>query len=214
MTSESKGEPRVYSRRPKRLQQEETRLTVSCKEAVSDTKQSKILPARKSNAREEQMVLDLGQRIQITCKDCGMSYDRSEPQDCTTHEKYHSRLIKGLEWTGKQLLRQSRILSEIKLSKKGSQGDKEQQVTLLAYDWSSSLDNSTVMALQQVQKVMDEALGSTPISPSLYKDMKFIIAVSSGRVIGSLLVGPVPLGKARRVESSINEATNDAVVVP
>lgn len=216
ITSEDKSEPRVYSRRPKRPREEskqETGPSTTFSEAIEMEKKKNSL--KRGNVREEQMVLDLGQKIQITCKDCGMSYDRSELQDCATHEKHHNRVRKGLEWTGKQLLRQSRLLCETKLSKKGTQqDDKEQQVTLLAYDWNSNLDSTTLMALQQVQEVMDEALGATPISPLLYKDMQFILAVSNGRVIGSLLVGPTPMGKARRVESNPDETINDALVVP
>jgi Arc/MetJ family transcription regulator len=48
-----------------------------------------------------QMVLDFGQKLRITCKECGMSYDRSSPEDGRLHAAHHSRMVHGIPWPQK-----------------------------------------------------------------------------------------------------------------
>ncbi|UZJ52175.1 hypothetical protein CBS101457_001495 [Exobasidium rhododendri] len=168
---------------------------------------------KKGSARKaEQLVLDLGQKMQMTCRDCGMSFDRSEEDDVQTHEKYHSRLTRGIEWTGKQLLRQARQLSFT--AGGGKAGGKPDSFVIFAYDdWSPSfLDNHTTQKLQEVQTIMEEALGANPFPTSLRQRTKFIVLVSQGRVLGSLIAGTTPKGKARRVEEAggTTGGSNDA----
>lgn len=209
---------RVYSRRPKKIQADVVGSDNDSTPASSS--QTKPFPERKKKSlggKEEQMVLDLGQAIQVNCKYCGMTYDRSDPQDVSTHEKHHSRLTKGIEWTGKQIQRHARVLSELRLRKASNSGRKEDEieVAILAYDWGKvKMDTATMMKLDQVRKDMDQALGAAPMPSSIQSTTKMILAVSNGRVIGSLIAGSTPKGKARRVEVESIGATDGAVFVP
>lgn len=63
-----------------------------------------------SNGSGEQLILDLGQKLQVTCTACQMSYDRSSPEDVALHARHHDRVTRGVEWTGKHLLRAGEVV--------------------------------------------------------------------------------------------------------
>jgi ribosomal protein S18 acetylase RimI-like enzyme len=211
--------PAQYSRRTKRSrvnsihseEEEETTATPPTSQETSLETSQELTHKKKSivNKKAEQMVLDLGQRLQVDCKECGMSYQCSDADDCAMHEKHHLRLTRGVEWSGKRLLEQSRVLAKVEL--KLSVGP----VTLLAYDWSTSsstnhkLDTFTTLKLQEIQKVMDMALGSNPFPDHLQRQTKIYLASSKGRILGTLIAGNTPKGKARRVEYSSSTAASE-----
>jgi hypothetical protein len=199
--------PRVYSRRPKTIRKD---VVVDFDAESKTVNNSQCL--QKNKKREEQMVLDLGQRIQVTCKECGMAYDRSDAQDVSTHEKHHSRLTRGIEWNGKQLQKQARTLKQLRL--RSSSRKEEIEVIILAYDWGTlKMEATTMTRLEQVREDMDQALGAAPMPSSVLASTKIILAVSNGRVIGSLIAGSTPKGKARRIVADSSGNTDGAVFV-
>lgn len=58
-------------------------------------------PPRKER---EQMILDLGQKIHMTCRECAMSYDRPSAEDNALHAKHHERVLRGVEWASASLV--------------------------------------------------------------------------------------------------------------
>ncbi|KAF2219829.1 ESCO1/2 acetyl-transferase-domain-containing protein, partial [Elsinoe ampelina] len=44
-----------------------------------------------------QMQINLGSNLQKTCKDCGMTFVRSDPGDVALHNKYHTRNMDGVD---------------------------------------------------------------------------------------------------------------------
>lgn len=52
-----------------------------------------------SKKRHVQMKLSMGQKIETTCKECGMQYSITDQYDCKIHSKYHSRIYEGIDWT-------------------------------------------------------------------------------------------------------------------
>ncbi|KAG8630380.1 hypothetical protein KVT40_001999 [Elsinoe batatas] len=44
-----------------------------------------------------QMQINLGSNLQKTCKDCGMTFVRSDPGDIALHNKYHTRNMNGVD---------------------------------------------------------------------------------------------------------------------
>lgn len=65
---------------------------------------------------KEQLILVLGQKLQVTCKECGMSYDRSCRDDMSLHLKHHDRTTKGVEWSNKSLWASGDLLDRFQLS--------------------------------------------------------------------------------------------------
>lgn len=55
--------------------------------------------AATSAGKQLQSVLALGQKLQITCKECGMSYDRSSGEDSALHLRHHDKVTRGVEWS-------------------------------------------------------------------------------------------------------------------
>lgn len=156
-------------------------------------------------------MLDLGQRIQVTCNECNITYDRSDSNDCAAHERHHLRQTMGIEWTGKQVMRQAKTLTAVhlRLANRGRE-KKDEAVTLLSYDWQR-VEPSTLARLCEVQEAMDSALGAVPMATSLRAQTSIILAVCSGRVVGSLIAGPTPKGTARIVEGGVDADSEGAV---
>jgi N-acetyltransferase len=46
----------------------------------------------------QQMRLAVGQRVETTCRECGMQYLASDEQDSRLHKRFHVRAYEGLEW--------------------------------------------------------------------------------------------------------------------
>ena len=157
-------------------------------------------------------MLDLGQRIQVTCNECSITYDRSDSSDCAAHERQHLRQTRGIEWTGKQVMRQAKTLTVVplRLASRGRE-KKDETVTLLSYDWQR-VEPSTLARLCEVQEAMDSALGAVPMATSLRAQTSIILAVCGGRVVGSLIAGPTPKGTARIVKGGV-DADNDGAVI-
>ncbi|CAN6631112.1 hypothetical protein TRVA0_013S00430 [Trichomonascus vanleenenianus] len=55
-------------------------------------------PTGNKRTKLTQMCLDLGQKTQITCKECGMSYTPVDQSDSALHKKFHARAFEGREW--------------------------------------------------------------------------------------------------------------------
>lgn len=151
---------------------------------------------KKGGRGGEQLMLDLGQRIQVECKECGITYDQSDVDDCGSHEKHHLRLTRGFEWTGKAVMRQATTLQTVPLKSTGMGGQIE--VTLLSYDWQR-VEPWLQARLGEVQSSMDHALGAAPFPQSLKSQTRIMLGVCKGRVVSSLVSGPVPSGSARRL---------------
>ncbi|CAO1629678.1 unnamed protein product [Parajaminaea phylloscopi] len=78
-------------------------------------RRSPLTPSTRAPA--EQLVLDLGQKLQVTCRECGMSYDRSCPNDAALHLKHHDRVTKGVEWSGKSVWACGELLDRFALDR-------------------------------------------------------------------------------------------------
>lgn len=206
-TDESKGaRARVYTRKPKRSQE----VGLKDFERIVDATPSVPRVKKTAASKSEQMVLDLGQKIQYTCKDCGMTFDKSDRQDKATHEKYHSRLIKGVEWTGKTLLAQGKLLKESTVSIEGD----EEVIRILSYDNWHRLDFAVRNKVECVHEDVNHALGASVSSSDLLKSGKTIVAICKGRVIASAIVGPAAKGRCKRIKMHGNTDMIGALFVP
>lgn len=157
------------------------------------------------------MVLDLGQRTRLTCAECQMSYDRSDPTDVSLHTKHHDRLTRGVEWSHKALLGAgkevgrktlpSAVVKKLRGRSQEQMGDDE--VVVLSYDLEApGRDAMVARKLVELCKSIDEALGAAPLGADARKGAKVFVGVSStrgGRVVAAAVVGQTQDGKARLV---------------
>lgn len=89
---------------------------MSTKTFQETTPKRKVLaPFQRQSA--EQLILDLGQKVQVTCHECSMSYDRSSPDDVALHAKHHDRTLKGVEWSNKGHWSAGELLSRTYIDK-------------------------------------------------------------------------------------------------
>lgn len=187
-----------------------------------------LKPTTSARQEQEQLVLDFGQRIRVTCAACGMSYDRSAPEDMALHQKHHERMTKGVEWTAKALHVAGEEVGRMTLSAAtvakigggmgrggGNKANKDNLglgldanvVRILQYSLdtqggaSPSSDAVVMRKLNEVMGSMDEALGAAPLSDKIRRACKVFVAVRAGRVMGAAVVGRVEKGAARRVVS-------------
>ena len=154
---------------------------------------------RKPKKQAEQLILDLGQKIRITCRECSMSYDSSSPEDCTMHSKHHDRVVKGLDWTSKTLFTAGTEVITCHLRKPLSALTDAEEVKILRYEMNSVREAVAVRKLAEVAAAVDDALGAAPLPAETARLCKVFVAVRAGRVIGAAIVGRVPNGSARRV---------------
>ncbi|PWN40847.1 hypothetical protein IE81DRAFT_201494 [Ceraceosorus guamensis] len=159
------------------------------------------------------MVLDLGQRIQSTCRECEMSFDRSDVNDVALHTKYHERMTRGVEWSTK-LVDAGEECGSVNIppaiAKKLKAGSNE--VRLLRYSLASNTNAMLSRKIEEVCKCVDEALGAARLADQARKEGKLLVGVSkSGRVLGAAVVGPCPPKSARRVAP--HEDGKDAVFI-
>ncbi|PWN33879.1 uncharacterized protein FA14DRAFT_190991 [Meira miltonrushii] len=174
---------------------------------------SKLHPRKKSKSstpKLQQMTLDLGQKMRIDCRKCGMSYDRTDTKDVQMHSRHHSAMMQGMEWCLRNPNKKGRLIGQHKLpkssidayvaeqdvgSRKTSKDENEVQLWAFAIG-KGQQDPSTFSVLQDVKNIMDSALGAVPIELGTSGERecqdKLIVAVWRDRVVGSALVGELP----------------------
>lgn len=217
---------------------DETPPTSSQSESVKDRYslspfKSKSFPRKKSKSstpKLQQMTLDLGQKMRIECQKCGMSYDRTDTKDVQMHTRHHTAMMQGMEWCLRNPKQKGRLIGQHTLpkssidvylaeqdigSRKSCKEDNEVQLWAFAVE-SGQQDPSTMAVLQDVQNIMDSALGSVPIelhsSEQRMDDKrrcqkKLIVAIWRDRVVGSALVGELPKSAdVYRISSEMEKA--------
>lgn len=195
---------------------------------IAKTNVRSVLAESQANVRsckQQQMTLDLGQKLRIECKTCGMSYDRSDAGDSTTHKRFHRDATHGMEWKvrrGGRWIAKHTIPAHAVRSLGASQAGhsdtlRTSAVELLAFDLGdlAALDSNTNRTLQQVQERMDTALGAVPVHLDTFSarrdcvnagERKIIVAIWQNRVVGSALVGSVPKDRVFRLDLSASNA--------
>lgn len=198
--------------------------------SLSPFKKKKVIPTKKKSNQFQQMTLDLGQKMRIDCRKCGMSFDRTDTKDVQMHIRYHSAMMQGMEWCLRNPNKKGRLIGEHKLSKnaidaytteqdigsrKFCKDENEIQIWAFAID-TIQQDASTISILQDVQNTMDTALGAIPIqlvdSEKRMGDetecqQKLIVAIWRDRVVGSALVGELPKSvQLYRITSEMEKA--------
>ncbi|CAO1620443.1 unnamed protein product [Sympodiomycopsis kandeliae] len=158
---------------------------------------------------KEQMILQLGQKIQITCRECGMSYDRSSAQDSALHVKYHERILRGIDWSSANLQAAGEVVSI-----EGCQGFtlsedvvvKALGKSLIQKSHSNSAGNAASISGRRQGSTLDVDLDAM-LSPSHRKSHRQTIPVKFLRyALTSRARDQFITRKILEVESTIDEA--------
>ncbi len=194
--------------------------------------QSKVEPVQRT-----QMVLDFGQKLRVTCKDCGMSYDRSSPEDTKMHTTHHARMMHGIPLPSKLIsqasardvgrslaVRDAKKLKALSASGRTGSGsslssdlglDDDDEVLVHRFDDVPAAEITTGSALErklsEILAAMDDALGAAPLSDDVRKssNVKLFVAVCRGKVVGAALISNVAKDAAREVLPSAKEGASD-----
>jgi len=158
---------------------------------------SQVGPPAKKQVME-QMILDLGQRTTIECRQCGMSYDRSSTDDRALHQRHHDRIVEGLEWpTSSAALRTGRLIDPL-VSASHANSRQLAGVEFWLYNLEE-LGVSSCKPMRELLQIVDEALGATSLPEDTLRRCKVFVSKRGGRAVGVAVVGRVRPGSARRV---------------
>jgi DNA mismatch repair protein MSH6 len=187
-------------------------------EVVSATKPEIEKPKRDG----KQMILDLGQRLRIECRDCQMSYDRTDRKDVAMHRRFHLLHTHGIECTvgeraGCDTIGQhwigGRAWKTFNEGLTGSARSRSAQgaATIWRMELSrlvSSSTSSTTQLVAKTMKQMGDALGAVALTTDDWRDKTLLIAELDGRVVGTALLGPIRAGvRLQRVAIGSTPAT-------
>ncbi|KAE8269844.1 hypothetical protein A4X09_0g2492 [Tilletia walkeri] len=176
-------------------------------------------------AKMEQMILDLGQKTTMSCKECGMSYDRTSADDRTLHQKHHERMTRGLEWSAPALLQAGKVLegrfvlprSSLTSSSSSSSSfpsSSSSDVQILLYNLDDNLVGHQAQGkIKELLNGVDEALGASALPEEILRRCKMFVATQAGRAVGVALIGRVREGSARRVIGARPQQTGSSGLV-
>ncbi|KAE8195361.1 hypothetical protein CF336_g3121 [Tilletia laevis] len=161
---------------------------------INDNKEQE--PRRKM----EQLILDLGQRTTMSCKECGMSYDRTSSDDRTLHQKHHDRITRGLKWSTPALLKAGRLLVvRQQCASSSSSATSDVQIRLYNLDDGQFSAGQLCHRMKELLEGVDGALGATGLPEETARRCKVLVATLAGRAVGVAVIGRVRVGSARLV---------------
>ncbi|KAF2368961.1 N-acetyltransferase ESCO zinc-finger [Trinorchestia longiramus] len=153
---------------------------------------------RAARGDSSQMILDAGQKEfgATQCKECGLVYEHADPDDETLHDSYHNRVISALSYSNWKKERQ--------ISAMDSHGGR--CILVRAgdphYCWRK---------IEEVLTVVDEELGFESNTTIKGKDVKAVLYVTEGKVVGLLIAESI--GEAYRVLPNTVDASHEETLL-